>query len=230
MGITTVANTKGGVGKSTTSINLAVRLALYGKRVLLVDGDTQQTALNAMAVRRHHRADALVALAHFVDGDQLYEQVLLQAPLYDEVIIDAGARDSSALRGALAVCDTLLSPLLPSSFDAWALEQTAVLVDKANEDRREQQLRALVFLNCAEPGLNREMNIDARRHAEEYACLEVLKSQFVRRKAFAAAASAGLCVDELHRNQADPKAILELKNLITEVYGEQTGNVVSIKN
>ena len=42
--ILTIGNTKGGVGKSTIAINIAILRALEGKDVLLVDGDDQGTA------------------------------------------------------------------------------------------------------------------------------------------------------------------------------------------
>jgi chromosome partitioning protein len=68
MRIIAVAMTKGGVGKTTTAVNLSHGLALRGHRVLLVDADTQGQCSKALGVETEHTlTDVLTKDVHILD-------------------------------------------------------------------------------------------------------------------------------------------------------------------
>ena len=152
--ILTVGNTKGGVGKTTLAVQIAISRALAGREVWLVDADRQGTAAAAVAARAELGKQPGLACAQYPDGPLLRAQVQQQRHKWDDIIIDAGGRDSTALRAALVLCDALLVPFAPRSYDVWALEDIAGLVDEARSVR--DDLQAFAVLNLADPGHSRQ--------------------------------------------------------------------------
>jgi chromosome partitioning protein len=210
--IVSVLNTKGGVGKSTIAINLAIIRALSGKEILLVDGDRQATTLQAIAQRTSLGALAPVAVAHFTDGPLLRGQISQAKQKYDDIIIDAGGRDSTAMRAALMISDTVLIPFQPRSFDVWGVGDMAELVKEANSMR--DGLKAYAVLNGADP--RGSDNAAAAEAVAELGSIEYLDAPIGRRKSLADAAGAGLSVVEW--KPKDAKAVNEIRILVDTIF------------
>ncbi|MEC5215026.1 chromosome partitioning protein [Polaromonas sp. CG_9.5] len=212
--IITVGNTKGGVGKTTLAVNLAIARALAGRDVWLIDGDRQGTAQTAISIRADAGHIPGIACATYPDGPTLRTQVQQQAAKFDDVIIDAGGRDSTALRAALVLSDVLLVPFQPRSYDVWALNDIAALVDEARSVR--DGLRAVAILNCADPGEASTDNAEAAAAVADIPQFEYLNTPIRRRKAFANAAGQGLSVLEI--KPSDKKAFDELNALVNALF------------
>jgi chromosome partitioning protein len=212
--IVTIGNTKGGVGKTTIAVNLAIARALSGRDVWLIDGDRQGTAQTAISIRAEAGHSPGIACATYPDGPTLRAQVQQQAGKFDDVVIDAGGRDSTALRAALVLSDVLLVPFQPRSYDVWALNDIAALVDEARSVR--DGLRAFAVLNCADPGEHSTDNAEAAAAVADVPQFAYLPTPLRRRKAFSNAAGAGLSVLEI--KPQDAKASAEINALINALF------------
>ncbi|MDR0275566.1 MAG: AAA family ATPase [Burkholderiaceae bacterium] len=216
--IITVGNTKGGVGKTILAVQIAIARALAGRDVWLIDGDRQGTAAAAIAARAENGRQPGIACAQYPDGPALRGQVRQQRGKWQEIIIDAGGRDSTALRAALILSDVLLVPFAPRSYDVWALDDMAALVDEARSTR--DGLRCFAILNQADPGGHSSDNADAAAAVAAVPQFEYLPTPIRRRKAFSNAGGAGLAVSELLPH--DPKAVAEMEHLIASLFNIQT--------
>lgn len=83
MKVIAIANQKGGVGKTTTAVNLSAAIAMRGKRVLLIDVDSQANATQALGIEAS-------------SGESLY-QALIGNKLMEELVMPAHRRNLSII-------------------------------------------------------------------------------------------------------------------------------------
>ncbi len=127
--VITFANEKGGVGKSTLAFHCAIALAHLGTRVLVVDCDRRQQSLNRLleardATARTLRID-LPQPKHVVldkqSGALLTQDIERMGRDCDFVLIDLAGHDSPTARRAIAMANTLVTPVNCSPTDLDAL-------------------------------------------------------------------------------------------------------------
>lgn len=208
MTIFACVNTKGGVGKTTTAVHLAVMLARQGK-TLLIDGDPQASAASWAAWRRDNpeytpspTTTCLTGKAIFSEGKQL-------AAGFEHVVVDAGGRDSVALRSALLLAQRAIIPVGASNLDAAAMTDLLTVVELARDYNPDLDVR--VLLTRVDP--RTKDAVEMLEFLNEQS-LSVLMTKVCERVAFRRAIGEGATVHELGR---DLVAIAEMDAFFKEV-------------
>lgn len=203
--------TKDGVGKSTVATNLAIMRGSTGRDVLLIDADDQETSADFTAIRHQKLGDAGYTCTK-LNGSAVHTDGKRLARKYDDVIIDAGGRDTASQRAAMVIADLVLIPFVPRSFDLWTLEPVAQMILEARSFN--PKLEAYAFINRADStGTENEEAAEYIREIEE---LEFITTSLGYRKVFGKAAAQGLAVIEYVPK--DKKACAEVSALFNFVF------------
>ena len=205
---------KGGGGKTTTALNLAIMRGLSGHEVLLVDADSIDNGnASDFSAIRDDNLESKKYTAIKLNGKAIAKEIPILATKFDDIIIDVGGHDSISQRASLTVADLLLLPVFPSSFDTWVIESVNTLVSDALLVN--PKLKAYCFLSRAD--VSGSQNDDTSEIlVDDYPEIEFVDCPVRNRKVFRNASSQGLAVVEF--KPKDPKAIDELKGLYKTVF------------
>jgi len=121
---------KGGVGKTTSAVHLALGLARTG-RTLLVDADPQAASADDWRATAGVAWPDQVVVIPWAD-DQLGRRVKAVAADYEHVVIDTGGENDSLLAQAMTVCGELLIPAAPSLVELRRLPATFELAARVD--------------------------------------------------------------------------------------------------
>ncbi|MBA7495967.1 hypothetical protein ES702_06563 [subsurface metagenome] len=213
MAVILIGGEKGGTGKSTIASNLSVWLAHRDKDVLLVDTDPQGSVTSWHATRSERKE---LPTVHCVQktGD-VASAVQDLSGRYDEVVIDAGGRDSKELRSAMLVATRLYIPIKASQFDLWTMQRMDELIDLAHTFNSDLKAFAVISMAPTNPMINETQ--EAKEMLSEFEHLQLAKTIIRERKAYRDAVVEGLGVREL----TNQKARVEMDFLGAEVYGNE---------
>jgi chromosome partitioning protein len=124
--IITIAQQKGGAGKTTMAAHLAVAWAASGKRrIAIVDIDPQGSLTQWYKVRESRLGEGATNLTFAsISGWRVRSEIDRLKHTHDVVIIDSPPHTDAEARTAIRAADLVVVPLQPSPMDVWATSAT----------------------------------------------------------------------------------------------------------
>ena len=153
-GIVSIAQQKGGAGKTTLAVQLGVALPSAGRRVAMLDIDPQASLFAWFNVRRRRFGGENGLLVQGLSGWRLGSELRRLRREFDLIVVDSPPHAESDARAAIREADLALVPCQPNALDVWACGPTLELAEGARTD-------ALLVLNRVPPRPRRRA--DARR-------------------------------------------------------------------
>lgn len=199
---------KGGVGKTTASLNLAIAAEREGLTTVLLDLDPQASSASLGDVRSASSAEDVPPEIMSIQAARLGS--VLEAAAgngVDLVIIDTPPHANDVCLAAARASDMVLVPCCPSIIDAMAIKNTVQIVSFAKVPAF-----GLVSIAPPPPHVRPSAELEETMKAMDLAVCPV---RLTRRVAFQHSLTNGLGVVEIAEDSTATKAIEEIKALLT---------------
>ena len=218
--VITIANQKGGSGKSTTAINLAVRFLEDCKDILVMDTDPQKN-IETFTNAREQEENEKLNLKHFTltnRAGNITESLKQSLEKYEHIIIDTGGIDSTETRKALLFADIVIIPAKPSVLDYDVLVKMLGLMREIKDIN--DKLECILVMNQVSPNpfLTKEIDDFYNAIVENNTALDfkLAKTILFDRISYKRAIGEGLGISEY----TDTKAKDEFESFFKEVTEE----------
>lgn len=194
--VITIAQQKGGSGKTTLAVNLAVAFQRAGHKVALLDTDPQGSLGRWFMARLDRLEEAGMELSTASAWGVSYECDKLRKTC-DFIIVDTPPKVDADLRPALRAADLVLVPVASSHVDLWATEGVLDLAEREGK-------RAIIVLNRVKAGTR--LGADVARAAAELAA-DVADAQLSQRMIYAETLGLGLGALEARNGPAEAEVL-----------------------
>jgi chromosome partitioning protein len=217
--IITIANTKGGVGKTCIARNLALTFYANNERTLAVDCDPQGSLENFFRDRAERLDVIEVKCIGKKEAKGLKREILAYAAEYDRVVIDVGGRDTDAMRQVLLASDIVIIPTSCGQESIDAIPQIISAVEDARSFNEGLQAYILINLAPSDPH-DTTATAAAEGLAENYGQqAQILDARLKHRKAWMLSAFGGFAIWEVDTKAN--KAADEFASMIVELLAKE---------